>query len=407
LVARALFGLFMLPHERTIVFTAHLVNTAKEAFRDMVNTIDANPELKARVKAVHHANGNEGIELKDGSRIRFMARSKGSVRGWQVDLLICDEAYDLTEDEMAALTPTLTQSSNPQLWYASSTGMPDSYVLNSVRERGIAKAPGLAYFEWSAPEDAANDDIDAILQANPSLGLSNQTIEDVWADLGNLADEQYRRERLGILAPIGGESYIPAKAWKSCRDEKLAEMVVNGEVIEQKLSRVALAVDAPPDRSYASVCVAGTRVDGSLFVELLRRDEGMDWVAAYLRELWDTSEEGRVPIYADGQGSIAALGMEFRMAKVRVIHPPRDVYRKACGLFYDRVVQGTVAHKGDPDLDAAVAAAQPSSPKEKLWAWTAKGVDVSPLVAATLAVHGSVVRPTGEKKSKRRGSVFA
>ena len=83
-----------------------------------------------------------------------------------------------------------------------------------------------------------------------------------------------------------------------------------------------------------------------------------------------------------------------------------DVYKKACGVFYDKVVQGQVAHKGDADLDAAVAGAVPSS-KDKLWAWTSKSVDVSPLVAATIAVHGSLNRPSGEKTTKRRGAVFA
>lgn len=405
LVARMMFGLFMLPQERTIISTAHLVPTAKESFRKMLNRIDANPELKGRVLHAYTANGQEGIELRDGSRIRFLARSKGSARGWTADLVVADEAYDLSEDEMAALVPTMTMSPNPQMWYASSAGMPDSYVLNSLRERGIAKAPGLAYFEWSAPEDAKNDDVEAILQASPSLGYSHMTIKDVWRDLSALSEEQYRRERLGILAPIGEVGFIPLAKWKSCLDQRLAEMVVNGEVIEQRLERVALAVDAPPDRSYASVCVAGTRADGSLFVELLERREGMDWVAPYLRELLD--EGGKVPILADGLGAIASLQLDFRQHRVPVKYPARDLYRKACGLFYDRVVQGAIVHKGDPDLDAAVSGAQPSSPTEKLWAWTSKTVDVSPLVAATLAVHGSLNRPTGDKSTKRRGAVFA
>lgn len=404
LVARMMFGLFMLPQERTIISTAHLVPTAKESFRKMLNRIDANPELKARVRHAYTANGQEGIELKDGSRIRFLARSKGSSRGWTADLVLADEAYDLSEDEMAALVPTMTMSPNPQMWYASSAGMPDSYVLNSLRERGIDRAQGLAYFEWSAPEDAANDDIEAILQASPSLGLSNMTINDVWRDLGALSEEQYRRERLGILAPIGEVGFIPPKKWSKCLDQSLAEMVTNGEVIDQKLTRVALGVDVPPDRSYGSVCVSGFREDGSHFVELLAREIGTDWLPGYLADL--LAEGGKVPILADGFSAVSAMALELRQNRVPVKFIRSDVYKKACGVFYDKVVQGQVAHKGDADLDAAVAGAVPSS-KDKLWAWTSKSVDVSPLVAATLAVHGSLNRPLGDKSSKRRGAVFA
>lgn len=406
LIARMMFGLFMLPHEKTIVATAHLVETAKEAFRDMVARIDEHPELKARVapRGIHYANGTEGIELKDGSRIRFKARSGGSIRGWQVDLLVADEAYDLTDDEMAALRPTLTQSRNPQFWYASSTGMPDSYVLNSVRERGIDKAPGLAYFEWSAPPDADNKDVEAIRQANPSLGISNQTLASIFGDCESMEEERYRRERLGILAPIGEEGFIPPAKWSKCLDSKLAEMVTNGEVIDQKLTRVALGVDVPPDRSYGSVCVSGFREDGSHFVELLAREIGTDWLPGYLADL--LVEGGKVPILADGFSAVSAMALELRQNRVPVKFIRSDVYKKACGVFYDKVVQGQVAHKGDADLDAAVAGAVPSS-KDKLWAWTSKSVDVSPLVAATLAVHGSLNRPSGGKTTKRRGAVFA
>lgn len=404
LVARMMFGLFMLPNERTIISTAHLVPTAKESFRKMIGRIDANPELKARVRHLYTANGQEGIELKDGSRIRFLARSKGSARGWTADLIIADEAYDLSDDEMAALTPTMTMSPNPQMWYASSTGMPDSFVLNGLRERGIAKTPGLAYFEWSAPDDAENDDIEAICQANPSLGLSHMTIADVWRDLGSLEDERYRRERLGILAPIGGESFIPLEKWRAGAfkgDEPPRLSTLKG---------TSLGVDVGPDRASAVIAAAGFDDNGKLTTGIVKHDDGTDWVAPFLRDFMD--EGGRVGVWLDGTSAASAMEPDFKAARVPKQLIARADYYRACGRFFDLVDRQELVHMDEKALNDAVAAARQGS-KGDLWSWSRKdtAANISPLVAVTLAVHGAQKRAgvsssSRGRRSSGRGSFF-
>jgi hypothetical protein len=63
---------------------------------------------------------------------------------------------------------------------------------------------------------------------------------------------------------------------------------------------------------------------------------------------------------------------------------------QACGAFYDAAVSPTptLRHLGEPSLDAAVSVAA-RRPLGDAWAWSRKsGGDISPLVAATLALHG-------------------
>jgi len=403
--ARQLAGLFLWG-ERLQVHTAHEFRTAQKHFERILSLIEGTPALDRMVYRVRRADGEEAIETRDGTKLQFMARSLKSGRGITGDAVYLDEAFALKQAMMASLLPTMAARSlhgNVQMWFASSAGMPESEVLHDVREQGLAQSDQrLAYMEWSSPEDSDSDDIDAWYQGNPGLGI--RISEDfVRTERGSMGEEEFRRERLGIWAPIGGESFIPPKKWASCLDQTLAEMVTNGEVIDQKLTRVSLGVDVPPDRSYGSVCVAGFREDGTLFTELLAREMGTDWLPAYLADLL---AEGKVPILADAFSAVSSLGLEFRQARVPIKFLRSDVYKKACGVFYDKVVQGQLAHKGDADLDAAVSGAQPSS-KDKLWAWTSKSVDVSPLVSATLAVHGSLNRPSGDKSAKRRGAVFA
>ena len=78
--ARELGGLFLLG-EQLILHTAHQYKTAIEAFR-RVDEIATNYDwFRRKVKRVTRTNGEEGIELNSGARLRFIARSKASAAG--------------------------------------------------------------------------------------------------------------------------------------------------------------------------------------------------------------------------------------------------------------------------------------------------------------------------------------
>ena len=46
--------------------------------------------------------------LKNGGSIEFIARSKSSGRGFTVDVLVCDEAQELTDEQMEAIQPAIS-----------------------------------------------------------------------------------------------------------------------------------------------------------------------------------------------------------------------------------------------------------------------------------------------------------
>ena len=108
-----------------ILHSAHEFKTAAEAFLRIRTLIADNPLFSQRVERIRTGVGSESIELKNGKRLRFVARSKGSGRGFTSDLVILDEAYALGSKEMAALLPTLSARPNPQVWYTSSAGEAD------------------------------------------------------------------------------------------------------------------------------------------------------------------------------------------------------------------------------------------------------------------------------------------
>jgi hypothetical protein len=71
--------------------------------------------------------------MGNGGSIEFIARSSGSGRGFTVDVLVCDEDQDLTDEELAALLPTISAapSGNPMVIL---TGTPPgvAWVLSEV-----------------------------------------------------------------------------------------------------------------------------------------------------------------------------------------------------------------------------------------------------------------------------------
>lgn len=376
LEARELAGLFLFD-EQLILHSAHEFKTAQEAFRRVLFHVENNAHLSKRVKRVRTSHGEEGIELTSGARLRFVARSTGSGRGFSGDCVILDEAYNLASEGMSALLPTLSARPNPQIWYTSSAGMEASVQLRRVRERGLSGDAGrLAFFEWSAPADADLDDPNAWAQANPALGI-RITAEFVASERAAMDDVGFSRERLGIWFDPSAQQVIDGRRWAALADPK-----------SQVLDPVIVALDATPERSGAAIAVAGRRRDGVGHVEVIKAAPGTAWLLdevvrlnAKLRPrawLLDPSSSAGSLINA-----LAEAGIEPDLLQAREM-------AQACGEFYEAVVErGTLRHLGQAPLNTALVGARQRKLADA-WAWDRRSsdTDISPLVAVTAAWHG-------------------
>jgi hypothetical protein len=94
----------------------------------------------------------------------------------------------------------------------------------------------------------------------------------------------------------------------------------------------------------------------------------------------------------DTRGPIAHLIEDLERAGIRVLQANTEDYGTACGQFYDAVVNGHVRYPApQPELDEALAAARAATLGDR-WKWarrTSTSPDISPLVAATLALWGA------------------
>ena len=376
LEARELAGLFLFG-EKLILHSAHEFKTAQEAFRRVLTLVENSDDLRKKVARVRTSHGEEGIELRDGARLRFIARSTGSGRGFSSDCTILDESYALSAEAMGALLPTLSARPNPQVWYTSSAGKRDSSQLMMVRDRGRAGGdPGLAYFEWSAGPEASVDDRAAWALANPAMGIRIGE-EFIERELAALPLTEFRRERLGVWddEAAGSDWVIPIEAWKACADPA-------SEVEDP----VVFAPDVSFDRAWASISVAGTRSDGLPAVEVVDYRKGTSWVAPRLAEL--VQRHGALGIGLDPGGPSGSLIPELESLGVPLILMSARDIAQGCGAFYDAVVQGALRHRDQPELTAAVSAAR-KRPLGDAWAWSRKEAvsEITTLISATVALR--------------------
>lgn len=387
LEARELAGLFLFG-EQLILHSAHEFKTAQEHFRRMLALVTNFDHLRKQVARVRTSHGEEGIELRSGQRLRFVARTGPSGRGFSGDLIVLDEAMVLSENVLAALLPTMSARPNPQLWYTASAGLPDSEELRNVRARGLAgSSPDLAWFEWSAPDDADPDDPRVWAQANPALGIRVPE-EFVRRERAAMPEAAFARERLGMWHDLTTARVIDARTWGLCADPG-----------SRPADRLALAVDVDPDRSRGSVALAGARPDGRWHVELDEQRGSVGWMVAWVADRVRRNDLRAVVV--DGASPAASLVPDLEAAGVRVTTTgPRDM-AQACGWFFDGTQDGSLVHIDQPQLNAALDGAR----KRDLagaWAWNRKSAaaDITPLVAATLALWGA--RAVEVKRPKRR-----
>lgn len=413
LEARELYELFVVPQfagPRTIIHSAHLRKTALEHFRRMKARIKANPDLLAKVKGpirkgipagFRESHGEESIELEDGSRLLFEARtsSGGQVRGFTIDLVVFDESMNLPDTVVGSVVPALSARTGleflpgPQTVYTGSAvnqaTMPNGVQLARLRERGIEGGdPALFYAEWGVNEKEFLshpewiDDPRKWAEANPGMGI-RITVDHIWNERrGAMPPDEFLVERMGIgdWPPTSPDSarVISQAAWSAISD--LGSQIAKTRVF-------GLAVD--PFQAWATLAVAGAREDGLWHFEVDRHEAGLAWVVEHCKAR--LSEFPGSVFVVDPRDDLADILNELDAAGMRPVRTASHEYKDACGGFHRAVVEQTARYRPPQvELDSAVAGARTES-LLNAWKWSYRGSKslITPLVASTLALWGA------------------
>lgn len=413
LEARELAGLFLWG-ERVIIHSAHEFATSKEAFMRIESLIEGCADLAREVKRMSRSHGEEGIELMSGQRLLFKTRTKGGGRGFTGDCLILDEAMYLVSAQVGALMPTLSARPNGQIWLTGSAGDRDSEQFGAVRARALSGKfdPSLAWLEWSidahtdmCPKDCdEHDDPDAVesfAKANPGLGI-RISVEHVQNERRAMKHETFLQERLGV-----GDWPVVGEAWKIIPKSKWEARADDSSVLSADFS---LAIDVTPDLGYSCIVAAGTPLsvidedDPITHIELTGDEYGYDhragtqWLVPTVIQICKARQPSYVVVDKATQAGTfwedLEKAAEKAKVKINLISPSSREFAQACGDFYRAVCPSrgeipALAHLGQPPLGRAVSGADKRILSD-MWAWNKRtsSDDISPLVAATLAVWG-------------------
>lgn len=377
----------LLFNEQLITHSAHLFDTALEHFLQMQALFEDQPLLRDLVDDIYTSNGKEAIVLRGGARLKFRARSKGGGRGFTGDRTVFDEAFSLSSAALGAMIPALSARSmeipGPQILYFSSPAHADSAALHSIRKRAQAGAPRLVYLGWLNEPGTDRRDRPAWYRVNPGLGIriSEEFVETELAALEDHGDE-FDRERLGIPSAADNTAGVfPPGTWSACTD-------IRSTIGDAK---PAVALDVSPNMEYASFGAAGLRTDGLVHLELIERHPGTGWVIGRAKHYSDRYDG----IWIDPRGPAGGLIPKLAEAGVVVREVADGAVPKACAALQERVIDGTIRHTAQPPLDAAVAGAQ-IRPSGDSWRWsrTSSKVDITPLVAITVALWATAKNET-------------
>lgn len=392
LEVRELYG--MTVEGERILHTAHEVKTARKAFLRLLSFFENEreyPELVEAVKSIRKTNGQEAIELTNGGSIEFSARSKGAARGFTVDVVICDEAQELTDDQLEALMPTSSAGplQNSQLILLGTPPGPTTNgdVFPRTRKGALGEnAEGTSWLEWSVTEVGNVYDEERWEDTNPALGyrLTRKAIEK---ELKTMSPDGFARERLGWWA-----ADIANACFKSADWGKLATVFTDEEIEEQRDWKKALGVKFSADGATASIAIAIWKQGATPHVEVIETDStsfGIAWVVEIAAQAWR-----KVSVIAvDGRSNAPTFMGELAEAgvskKSMCLATAANVIA-ASSMFVNAVGGGEITHNDQPALNDAVSAAQ----KRKIGAdggygfKSANETDVTPLEAASLALWG-------------------
>jgi hypothetical protein len=405
---RELFGMVVLGE--AILHTAHEVKTARKAFKrlkyffgEKANDPDARfPELNALVVEVRNTNGQEAIFLKDvydedgrfvrrGGSVEFVARSKGSGRGFTVDVLILDEAQHLSDEELEAIRSAVSSAplGNPQVIYTGTPPNPEKGELGQVFTRirkGAGKDKRLCWIEYGAP-DGPLPDIDdrrLLFETNPALELRHAngayglTMDVVLDERADLSPEGYARERFG---------------WWGDPDRKRGGVIDMNQwrgltVQAGRPTRGLIVAHVSPNLDWTSIAVASDGPEGRTLL-LVDRAAGTGWAVQSIVDLVaelgtvgkEVLEVALTPTAQIFSAKLTKAGVEHKVLTNAEVG-------RGCTAFQEGVKGREYAHVGQEELDDAVRNATTRYVgNTQQWDQRDHRIDITPIVAGSVAAH--------------------
>lgn len=353
------------------VFTAQTGKDARDKWLDELFPMLEASKLAPLIKQINRGIGNESVVFKTGGIIRLLSTSASSGHSKTLQQAVLDEIWhDLDDRREQGLRPAMITQPDAQLLVCSTAGTAESVVYNRKVQTGRLAAQedtgqGVAYFEWSAPDEWEPSDEASWWTFMPALG---HTIgpEAIRGELAAMEPGEFKRA-YGNRPTAGADLIFPSGAWNAVLSDSA-----------KPSGRLRLGFDVNEDRSSGSIAAFGNGV-----VELIDQRDDVAWIVPRLKELKRVHAVSSIS--CDFGGPAGVLAKELGLTRREKV-AGRDI-NQACAGFYDSVIERKVTIRNDDRLNVSVEGAI-KRPLGDNWVWSRKsGVDATPLWAATLALR--------------------
>ena len=289
----------MLLFKEDVIYTAHLQKTATETFEELKAFFE-HPKIRKYVKEIRSALGREAIVLKNGSRIKFIARTRSGGRGQHGDLLIFDEAQELDDTQQASFLPAISASLNPQTIYLGTP--PDENtpgtVFRKFRSKTKSGTTRNAWTEFSVDDIGDVYDQSRWAASNPALGR-RILLSTIQTEVDQMSPDTFARERLGWWAPLPEkeeeEKAIDEEEWMKCRSSEL-----------KPEGKTAYGIKFTADGTEVVLAGCVLKQDGTARISLIDRQPlamGTRWLSEWLNQRYSIAS----CVVIDGRNGVDLL----------------------------------------------------------------------------------------------------
>lgn len=381
-IAESVFGIREIRPQH-VVYTSQSRTNAVQRWMEHVAVMKSAEWLAAEIADVRLAQGRECMTFRNGSTYRPITPNRTGARGLTLDLAIVDEALAHPLWLLGVLRPTMAQRDSAsgcigaQFVVISNAGNDDSELLNRMQDLGIESLDNpdsrRVWMEWSMDPDSDPFSESTWLATMPTLNQPNGIdMEFLRLEAETMLEDQFVREYLCRRSVATRDQIIPSDLW----------MEGNRGDVFVPVDRVVLGLDVRMDRLGASLVACGP-VNEYLPVEVIESKMGLEWVIPRTVEV---AANAGAPVAVDVLGPAANLIPALANAGVELVPLNKGQVTAAAATFYDAVVTRRICHMNDHRLNDAITGASRRAVGDR-WVFDRRGErDISPLVAASLAV---------------------
>ena len=270
---------------QSVFGTSLSLDKAEEVWEAVIYDQETVPDLAGDIDRVSRTNGNKRLILTGLRQYKVGAPTRRAGRGDSNDLVMLDEIREQRDWEAySAAAASINAKPNGMVLCFSNAGDPDSIVLRQLRSTALGKdadfggdvdSDGLGLFEWSAPDGADTNDMEALAQANPALGYGFLTERALLSLRATLPENKFRSECMCQQVETILPQPFPDGSWDAGVDEH-SQIAAESELF--------YGIDLSQNRRWTTIAVAGLREDGNMHIEVIDRRIGTEWALAWFAQ---------------------------------------------------------------------------------------------------------------------------